>query len=58
MHHKQSAKDKKKATATRVAAEPKLLSGRNPQIPKGDGCAPAQAYLAALTGWKYPWQQN
>jgi hypothetical protein len=31
---------------------PKLLSGGNPQIPKGDGDAPVQAYLDALPGWK------
>lgn len=33
--------------------EPKLLSGGNPQIPKGDGDAPVQAYIAALPGWKH-----
>jgi hypothetical protein len=33
-------------------AKPKLLSGGNPQIPKGDGDAPVQAYLAAMPGWK------
>lgn len=32
--------------------EPRLLSGGNPQIPKGDGDAPVQAYLAAIPGWK------
>lgn len=32
--------------------KPKLLSGGNPQIPKGDGDAPVQAYLDALPGWK------
>ena len=32
--------------------KPKLLSGGNPQIPKGDGDAPVQAYLAAMPGWK------
>ena len=32
--------------------EPVLLSGGNPQIPKGDGDAPVQAYIAAMTGWK------
>ncbi len=32
--------------------KPKLLSGGNPQIPKGDGNAPVQAYLAAMPGWK------
>lgn len=31
---------------------PKLLSGANPQIPKGDGDAPVQAFLDALPGWK------
>jgi hypothetical protein len=29
------------------ASKPKLLSGGNPQIPKGDGDAPVQAYIAA-----------
>lgn len=32
--------------------QPKLLSGGNPQIPKGDGDAPVQAYIAAMPGWK------
>lgn len=31
-----------------------LLSGGNPQIPKGDGEAPVQAYLEALPDWKGP----
>ena len=30
----------------------KLLSGGNPQIPKADGNAPVQAYIAAMPGWK------
>lgn len=30
----------------------KLLSGGNPQIAKGDGDAPVQAYIAAIPGWK------
>jgi hypothetical protein len=33
--------------------EPVLLSGGNPQIPKGDGDAPVQAYIAAMPGWKH-----
>jgi hypothetical protein len=41
-----------KATAKRVAAEPPLLSGGNPQIAKGYGEAPVQAYIAAMPGWK------
>lgn len=35
-----------------VAAEPTLLSGGNPQIAKGYGDAPVQAYIAAMPGWK------
>ncbi len=31
---------------------PKLLSGGNPQIPKADGDAPVQDYIAAMPGWK------
>ena len=33
-------------------SQAKLLSGGNPQIPKGDGDAPVQAYIAAMPGWK------
>jgi hypothetical protein len=33
-------------------AEPRLLSGGNPQIAKGDGDGPVQAYVAAMPGWK------
>ena len=43
-----------------MAAQPKkatgkvtLLAGGNPQIPKGDGDAPVQAYIAAMPGWKF-----
>jgi len=36
-----------------VTKTPKLLSGGNPQIPKGDGDAPVQAYLDAMPGWKH-----
>ena len=39
-------------TARDKARRPKLLSGGNPQIPKGDGDGPVQAYLAAMPGWK------
>ena len=31
---------------------PKLLAGGNPQIPKGDGDAPVQAYIEAMPNWK------
>ena len=33
-------------------SKPKLVSGGNPQIPKGEGDAPVQAYIAAMPGWK------
>jgi hypothetical protein len=33
-------------------AGPKLLSGGNPQIPKGDGDGPVRDYIAAMPGWK------
>ena len=36
-----------------TAAEPKLLSGGNPQIAKADGDAPVQAFIAAMPGWKH-----
>jgi hypothetical protein len=46
--------------ANRAASSPKtggksavvLLSGGNPQIAKGDGDAPVQAYIAAMPEWK------
>lgn len=40
----------KKAAPT---PQPVLLSGGNPQIPKGDGDGPVQAYIAAMPGWKH-----
>lgn len=38
--------------AGQSGAAPKLLSGGNPQIPKGDGVGPVHAYIAAMPGWK------
>jgi hypothetical protein len=32
--------------------ETRLLSGGNPQIAKGYGDAPVQAYIASMPGWK------
>ena len=37
----------------KTTRNPKLLSGGNPQIPKGDGDAPVQAYIAAMPSWKH-----
>ncbi|MCF7220751.1 DUF1801 domain-containing protein [Marilutibacter chinensis] len=47
----------KKKPATKRAKKttgsgPRLLSGGNPQIPKGEGNAPVRAYLQAIPGWK------
>lgn len=47
-----AAKTAKKAPARHAAAEPVLLSGGNPQIAKGYGDAPVQAYIEAMPGWK------
>ena len=35
-----------------ASAKPVLLAGGNPQIAKGEGDAPVQAYIAAMPGWK------
>ena len=43
-----AAKPAPKAGAGKVV----LLSGGNPQIAKGYGDAPVQAYIAAMPGWK------
>jgi hypothetical protein len=37
---------------TTAPGGPTLLSGGNPQIAKGDGDAPVQAYIAAMPEWK------
>ena len=42
----------KPPTEPRNTASPRLLAGGNPQIAKGDGDAPVQAYIAAMPGWK------
>ena len=46
------AKAARKTAARPSATKPVLLSGGNPQIAKGDGDAPVQAYIAAMPGWK------
>lgn len=42
----------KKAGRRAPSASPRLLSGGNPQIAKGDGDASVQAYIKAMPGWK------
>lgn len=50
---KKSTKVANKAPAKSGSAGPvKLLSGGNPQIAKGYGDAPVQAYIDAMPGWK------
>jgi len=44
--------DAKATPDVRAANTVKLLSGGNPQIAKGYGDAPVQAYIAAMPGWK------
>ncbi|TPL07878.1 DUF1801 domain-containing protein [Mesorhizobium sp. B2-4-14] len=43
---------KPKSTNSADEAQPKLLSGGSPQVAKGYGDAPVQAYIAAMPGWK------
>ena len=49
-----TTKPRKAASTLHTATgdQPKLLSGGNPQIAKGYGDAPVQAYIAAMPGWK------
>src|SRR5262245_33194930 len=49
---RKSARVGRTTAGRRVAAKPALLSGGNPQIAKGDGDAPVQAFIAAMPGWK------
>ena len=41
-----------RVAAARAAGKPVLLSGGNPQIPKGDGDRPVQDYITAMPEWK------
>lgn len=47
-----AAKAKPVAQKQTTAGSTPLLSGGNPQIPKGYGDEPIQAYIAAMPGWK------
>jgi hypothetical protein len=49
---KSGSRSKAGAKTGRGAKKVVLLSGGNPQIAKGDGDAPVQAYIAAMPGWK------
>lgn len=47
-----SAARKLRPSRPRTGRKVTLLSGGNPQIAKGDGDAPVQAYIDAMPGWK------
>jgi hypothetical protein len=49
---KPATKSSKTAKKPAAKSQPKLLSGGNPQIAKGYGDEPVQAYIAAMPGWK------
>jgi hypothetical protein len=46
------SQDTSRPTGRSDDAAPRLLSGGNPQIPKGEGDGPVQAWIAAAPGWK------
>lgn len=46
------AEKSSKKPETAQKRKPALLSGGNPQIPKGYGDEPVQAYIGAVPGWK------
>ena len=43
---------KRDTSSDSAKGTPRLLTGGNPQIPKGEGDGPVQAYIAAMPGWK------
>jgi hypothetical protein len=47
-----AAKSVGKNSTQRDESQPRLLSGGNPQIPKGDGESVVQTYIDAMPGWK------
>ena len=49
---KPGAKTRSRAIKPGAAKAVKLLAGGNPQIAKGYGDTPVQAYIAAMPGWK------
>ncbi|SNB74692.1 MULTISPECIES: DUF1801 domain-containing protein [unclassified Agrobacterium] len=54
MVEKKPGKSAEIAQTEPPTAAPTLLSGGNPQIAKGYGDGPVQAYIAAMPGWKSP----
>lgn len=52
MAEKKTLKTARKTETGQGEVKPVLLSGGNPQIAKGYGNEPVQAYIAAMPGWK------
>src|SRR5262245_58743345 len=52
MANKNSAKITEKTGTRQATANLVLLAGGNPQIAKGCGDGPVQAYISAMPGWK------
>jgi hypothetical protein len=52
MARRESPKAAKQVLPEPGVGKPILLSGGNPQIAKGDGDGPVQAYIAAMPDWK------
>lgn len=50
---RESSRTKTASSRTKKGDSVRLLSGGNPQIPKGDGDEPVQQYIAAMPGWKH-----
>ncbi|MBK8178820.1 MAG: DUF1801 domain-containing protein [Planctomycetes bacterium] len=50
--HATGTTPKKSSSPKKNPAQPRLLSGGNPQIAKADGDLAVQAYIAAMPGWK------
>ena len=49
---KESTNRKTADKDSKSGSGPRLLSGGNPQIPKGEGDGPVRDYIAAMPGWK------
>lgn len=49
---KRTSRELAKAEESTPASAPALISGSNPQIAKGYGNEPVQAYIAAMPDWK------
>ena len=52
LHLNTDVRTTRSKSRSRSAAKPVLLAGGNPQIARGEGDGPVQAYIAAMPGWK------